>query len=294
MMSDWQARKRFTDVLGLRMAHIEEGTGDPILFLHGNPTSSYLWRAVMTPLAGTGRLIAPDLLGCGDSDKLPESGPDRYTIAEHADFLDAWIDQRIPEGCVTLVVHDWGGVLGFNWARRNPDRVRGIAYMETIVRPMAWDEFSKAARPVFEGLRSPAGEGMVLEKNVFVERILFGSILRELTDAEKAEYRRPFAEPGEGRRPTLTFPRQIPLDGEPAEVVAMAAANYAWMKSTDVPKLLVSATPGAIMTGPVLEDCRTFSNQTEVTVRGSHFIQEDSGAEIGAAVVNWLDGFGQG
>ena len=290
MMSDWAARKQHTDVLDLKMAHVEDGQGAPVLFLHGNPTSSFLWRSVMAEMDGCGRLLAPDLIGCGDSDKLPDSGPGRYTIAEHARYLDAWIDAVMPNDRVTLVVHDWGGALGFNWARRNPDRVRGIAYMETVIRPMAWDEWNKAARPIFEALRSPAGEEMILEKNVFVERILPGSILRELTDEEMAEYRRPFAEPGEGRRPTLTFPRQIPLDGEPPEVVAMAQAYFDWLKESEVPKLLVDAEPGAIMKGAILDDARTFPNQSEVTVKGAHFIQEDSGAEIGRAIRDWLAG----
>ena len=290
MMSDWAARKQHTDVLGLKMAHVEQGQGAPVLFLHGNPTSSFLWRDVMAAMEGSGRLLAPDLIGCGDSDKLPDSGPGRYAIAEHAKYLDAWIDAVMPNDRVTLVVHDWGGALGFNWARRNAERLRGIAYMETVIRPMAWDEWNKAARPIFEALRSPAGEEMILEKNVFVERILPGSILRELTEEEMAEYRRPFAVPGEDRRPTLTFPRQIPLDGEPPEVAAMAQAYFEWLKATDVPKLLIDAEPGAIMKGAILDDARTFPNQSEVTVKGAHFIQEDSGAEIGRAICGWIAG----
>ncbi|MEM7060356.1 MAG: haloalkane dehalogenase [Pseudomonadota bacterium] len=289
-MTGWKDRKHYTEVLGHKMAHVEQGEGAPVLFLHGNPTSSFLWRGVMDAMAGAGRHIAPDLIGCGDSDKLPKSGPSRYTIAEHAAYLDAWIDAVIPEGPVTLVIHDWGGALGFNWARRNVGRLRGIAYMETIIRPMEWDEFSKAGRPIFEALRSPAGEEMILEKNIFVENILTGSIMRDLTDEEMAEYRRPFAEPGEGRRPTLTFPRQIPLCGEPPEVVEMAQAYFDWLKTSDVPKLLVDCEPGAIMKGNVLADARTFPNQTEITVKGIHFLQEDSGAEIGAEVVKWMEG----
>ncbi|MEM7684801.1 MAG: haloalkane dehalogenase [Pseudomonadota bacterium] len=288
-MSDWAARKQHTDVLGLRMAHVEMGQGDPILFLHGNPTSSFLWRDVMAAMDGMGRLIAPDLIGCGDSDKLPDSGPDRYTIAEHARYLDAWIDAQIPAGMVTLVIHDWGGALGFNWARRNADRVRAIAYMETIVRPMDFDmEWPEAVRGIFGGLRSEAGEDMILQKNVFVERILPGSILRTLSDAEMAEYRRPFANPGEDRRPTLTFPRQIPLSGEPADVVEMAQAYFDWLSTSLVPKFFVNADPGAILIGPMRESCRAFPNQQEITVAGSHFIQEDSGNEIGTAIKDWL------
>ncbi|MEL7471528.1 MAG: haloalkane dehalogenase [Pseudomonadota bacterium] len=288
-MSDWAAQKHHTDVLGLRMAHVEMGQGDPILFLHGNPTSSFLWREVMAAMDGLGRLIAPDLIGCGDSDKLPDSGPGRYTIAEHARYLDAWIDAQIPTGIVTLVIHDWGGALGFDWARRNADRVRAIAYMETIVRPMDFDtEWPEAARGIFGGLRSEAGEDMILQKNVFVERILPGSILRTLSDAEMAEYRRPFVNPGEDRRPTLTFPRQIPLSGEPADVVEMAQAYFDWLSASMVPKFFVNADPGAILIGPMRESCRAFPNQQEITVAGSHFIQEDSGNEIGTAIKDWL------
>lgn len=288
-MTDWAARKQMTDVLDRKMAHVEQGEGHPILFLHGNPTSSFLWRDVMAAMPGAGRLVAPDLIGCGDSDKLPDSGPDRYTIAEHAKYLDAWIEAVIPDGQITLVIHDWGGALGFNWARRHADRVAGIAYMETIVRPMDMaTEWPEPVRELFGALRSPAGETMILEKNVFVERILPGSILRDLSEDEMTEYRRPFAEPGEGRRPTLTFPRQIPLSGEPADVVEMAQAYHDWLLTTDFPKLFVNAEPGAILIGPMRDTARSFPNQTEVTVKGSHFIQEDSGAQIGKAIAGWM------
>ena len=213
-MTEWKQRKQFTPVLGKRMAHVEMGTGEPVLFLHGNPTSSFLWRDVMGAMEAVGRLLAPDLIGMGDSDKLEDPGPESYRFVEHRRYLDAWIDAVIPEGEITLVIHDWGSALGFDWARRNPDRVRGIAYMEAIVQPMSWEEWPERVRPIFQGMRSEAGEAMVLEKNVFIERILPGSILRELSEAEMAEYRRPFLEPGEDRRPTLTWPRQIPLGGE--------------------------------------------------------------------------------
>ena len=183
------------------------GAGEPIVFLHGNPTSSYLWRNVMSRVIDLGRCIAFDLVGMGDSEKLDDSGPDRYTFAEHSTYLDAAIDALGIEERVALVVHDWGSALGFHWANRNRDAVRGICYMEAIVRPMTWDEFPEAARGVFQGFRSPAGEQMVLEKNLFVEAVLPGSILRTLSDAEMDEYRRPFSEPGESRRPTLTWPR---------------------------------------------------------------------------------------
>ena len=272
------------------MAHVEMGEGPPVLFLHGNPTSSFLWRDVMERLDNGCRKIAPDLIGMGDSDKLSGSGPDRYTLAEHARFFDAWIDAVIPDGQVTLVLHDWGGPLGFNWARRNARRVRGIAYMETVLRPMALEEWPAVIRDLFGALRSPAGEEMILQKNIFVERILPGSILRDLAPEEMEEYRRPFSAAGEARRPTLTWPRQIPLDGQPPESVAIVADNYAWLQGTDIPKLLIEATPGAIMTGAVLDDARDLSNQTRVSVPGSHFIQEDSGPEIALSLQEWMAG----
>ena len=287
-MTEWKQRKQFTPVLGKRMAHVEMGTGEPVLLLHGNPTSSFLWRDVMGEMEAVGRLLAPDLIGMGDSDKLEGPGPESYRFVEHRRYLDAWIDAVIPEGEITLVIHDWGSALGFDWARRNPDRVRGIAYMEAIVQPMSWEEWPERVRPIFQGLRSEAGEAMVLEKNVFIERILPGSILRELSEAEMAEYRRPFLEPGEDRRPTLTWPRQIPLGGEPVDVVEIVGAYSEWLTTCAVPKLFVNAEPGAILTGPMRKTARGFANQSEVTVRGLHFIQEDSGAEIGERISKWI------
>ena len=280
--------KRFVEVKGKRMAYVEVGIGDPILFLHGNPTSSYLWRNIMPHVEGQGRCIAPDLIGMGDSDKLESSGPDRYTFVEHREYVDGFIEACGIADRVTLVVHDWGSALGFDRACRHPERIRGIAYMEAVVQPMAWDDFNQQARPVFEGFRSPQGESMVLEKNVFVERVLPGSVLRGLTDAEMAVYRRPFAEPGEGRRPTLTWPRQIPLGGEPADVAEIVTAYGQWLAGASVPKLFINADPGAILIGPQREFCRSWPNQREVTVRGSHFIQEDSPHDIGRAISDWL------
>lgn len=280
--------KKFATVNGRGMAYIEEGEGPAVLFLHGNPTSSYLWRNIMPHAVPHARCIAPDLIGMGDSDKLPDSGPDRYRYVEHREYLDALIDQLCPDGKLTFVIHDWGSALGFDWAHRHPDRVRAICYMEAIIGPRAWGDFRENARPIFEAFRSPAGEEMVLEKNTFVEKVLPASILRTLTDEEMAEYRRPFAEPGEGRRPTLTWPREIPLDGEPADVNAIAAEYGAWMAQNDIPKLFVNAEPGAILTGKERAVCRGWKNQTEITVKGIHFIQEDSPDEIGTALASWL------
>lgn len=288
-MSEAPLAKQTVDVRGRRMAYHARGEGRPILFLHGNPTSSYLWRDVIPELEGHGRLIAPDLIGMGDSDKLPNPKPDTYRFTTHRDFLDGFIDAVIGDSePVVLVVHDWGSALGFDWANRHRDRVRGIAYMEAIVRPIAgWEEWSPSATPVFQGFRSDKGEQMILDRNLFVERVLPGSVLRKLSDAEMAEYRKPFVH-REDRWPTLTWPREIPIAGEPADVVAIAAAYSQWLAASDIPKLFVNADPGAILIGVLREFCRTWRNQTEVTVSGSHFIQEDSGAAIGQAIAQWI------
>ena len=281
--------KKYVDVLGKRMAYVEMGEGDPILFQHGNPTSSYLWRNIMPHVRGCGRCIAIDLIGMGDSDKLDDAGPNRYIFVEHREYFDAALEALGINENVTLVVHDWGSVLGFDWANRHASRVKGICYMEGIVCPVAsWDDWPEAARQVFQGFRSPAGESMVLEKNVFVERVLPGSIIRKLDEQEMAVYRRPFAEAGEGRRPTLTWPRQLPIAGEPAEVVAIVQAYGDWLKTSDTPKLFINAEPGAILTGPQRDFCRSWPAQIEVTVKGIHFIQEDSPDEIGLAIADWL------
>ena len=234
--------KKSATISGRTMTYSEMGTGDPIIFLHGNPTSSYLWRNVMPHLKDQGRCIAPDLIGMGDSDKLEPSGPERYTFREHRRFLDSFLETMGVEKNVTLVIHDWGSALGFDWANRNRTKVKGIAYMEGIVRPMTWNEWSPAARRIFEGFRSDEGEAMILEKNLFIEAVLPGSILRKLSDAEMNVYRRPFKEAGD---------------------------------------------PGAILVGAQREFCRSWKNQTELTVRGNHFLQEDSPHEIGEAVATW-------
>lgn len=281
--------KKFATVLGSQMAYLDEGEGDPIVFLHGNPTSSHLWRFVMPELAGMGRLIAPDLIGMGDSDKLADSGPGSYRFVDHRAHLDALLEQLGVTSNVTLVIHDWGSGLGFDWANRNREAVAGIVYMEAIVRPVSWADWPEAAKGIFEAMRSPGGESMILEKNIFVERILPASIIRSLSDDEMAVYMAPYTEPGESRRPTLTWPREIPLDGTPADVHEIVSEYSQWLAEADVPKLFVNAEPGSILIGPQREFCRTWPNQTEVTVAGIHFIQEDSGAEIGRAIRTWME-----
>jgi len=280
--------KAYLTVHGKRMAVHDVGTGDPVVFLHGNPTSSYLWRNVVPHLSGLARCVVPDLIGQGDSDKLDAPGPGSYTFVEHRDYLDGLLDRLDLGDRVTLVVHDWGSALGFDWASRHRDRVAGIAYMEALVRPVTWDEWPEAARSIFQAMRSDAGEQIVLEKNFFVEAILPSSILRPLEEAELAEYRRPFLRPGEDRRPTLSWPRQIPVDGEPSDVVAIVEEYAAFLAGSPLPKLFVNAEPGSILVGAQREFCRTWPNQTEVTVPGLHFVQEDSPDLIGAAIAEWL------
>jgi len=287
--SDMPPVKRRQEVLGQTMAYIEVGVGDPIVFLHGNPTSSYLWRNVIPYMRDLGRCIAPDLIGMGDSSKLPDSGPASYTFVEHRRYLDALLDGLGVQERVTLVVHDWGSALGFDWANRHRDGVKGVAYLEALVRPSTWAEFPSEARPMFEALRSPAGEAMVLEQNVFVERALPGSVLRQLTEEEMAEYRRPYVEPGESRRPTLTWPRQIPIDGEPADVDAIVRSYSQWLSTSQIPKLFIKGESGAVLgSGPGVDFCRSWPQQTEVTVAGIHYLQEDSPDAIGQTVADWL------
>ena len=279
---------QYKQINGKRMAYIDEGQGDAIVFQHGNPTSSYLWRNVMPHLEGLGRLIACDLIGMGGSDKLDDSGPDRYHYAEQRDYLFKLWDELDLGDRVILVLHDWGSALGFDWANRHRDRVAGIAYMEAIAMPVNWDDWPDPGRRVFQGFRSQEGEAMVLDKNVFVERVLPGSILRQLSDEEMDHYREPFRAPGEDRRPTLSWPRNIPIEGEPADVVATVEEYGGWLSQSEVPKLFVNGDPGSIIQGRVRDFVRTWPNQTEVTVPGMHFLQEDSPDEIGAAVASFV------
>jgi haloalkane dehalogenase len=281
--ADWYERRRLR-TLDSHLSYVEVGVGDPIVLLHGNPTSSYLWRNVIPHLTGVGRCLAPDLIGMGRSGRAPAGS---YRLVDHVRYLDAWFD-ALDLRRVTLVVHDWGSALGFHWARRHDDRVKALVYMEAIVRPLKWSEWPEPARKIFQALRSPAGEDMVLTKNVFVERILPASVLRGLTSEEMDRYREPFREPGERRRPTLTWPREIPIDGEPADVVTLVDEYARWLAVSPLPKLFINGNPGSILVGAQRESCRAWPNQLEVTVKGSHFLQEDSPAEIGQAIARFL------
>lgn len=276
--------RRHAAVLDTEIAYVDTGAGDPVVFLHGNPTSSYLWRNVIPEVEPHARCLAPDLVGMGDSGPAPDGS---YRFADHARYIDAWFDALLPTQSVTLVGHDWGSVLGFYWARRHPERVRGLAYMEAIVRPVSWEEWPEDARGIFRGMRSEKGEDLVLQRNVFVERILPSSVLRGLTEEEMDVYRRPYITE-ESRSPTLAWPRELPIDGEPEEVVRIVDDYSGWLKESDAPKLFVNAEPGSILTGAQREFCRSWKNQDEVTVRGAHFLQEDSPRQIGEAVAAFV------
>jgi haloalkane dehalogenase len=281
----WATRR--ADVDGVGIAYVETGSGDPIVLLHGNPTSSYLWRNVLPWIDGLGRCVAPDLVGMGSSDALASGS--QYTFAEHAAMLANTLRVLGADKRVTLVLHDWGSVLGFDWARHNPERLKGIAYMEAIVVPLRRTDFPDGGE-FLDRVRGPEGERLVLQDNVFIEGFLPAGVLRHLEPEELETYRHPWREAGERRRPMLSWARHVPLDGEPATMVEVVEANRDWLARSPVPKLLISATPGQFLTGRALEQCRTWPNQREVAVVGRHFVQEDAPDEIGRAIGHWLTG----
>ena len=280
--------KKYQEVRNKKMAYVDEGNGDTFLFLHGNPTSSYLWRNIAPHVEDLGRVVIPDLIGMGDSDKLDGVDNEGYKYHGQYGYLTELFDQLDLGNNIHLIIHDWGSAMGFQFARENPDRIKSITYMEAIVVPLTWEQWPDAATKIFGLFRSEAGEELVLEKNFFVERILLADSATGYTDEEKAEYIRPFINAGEDRRPTLTWPRQIPLDGEPSEVVEEVRKNSEFHKDSEIPKLFINADPGSILVGEQREFARTWKNQTEVTVSGNHFVQEDSSEEIGAALRNFV------
>ncbi|MFT4615158.1 MAG: haloalkane dehalogenase [Bacteroidia bacterium] len=280
--------KKFATVKGKKIAYVEEGSGDPIVLLHGNPTSSFLWRNVIPELVASGRVIAPDLIGQGDSEKLPASaGPERYTLEVVYSYIEGLLETIGATKNVTLVIHDWGSGIGFLWAMRHAAALKGVAYMEGIVKPVSWDDWPEGAVGIFKGFRSDKGEDMILNRNMFIEGVLPSSVIRDLSETEMNAYRAPYHEPDD-RQPLLNWPRQIPIEGEPENVVALVTEYGAFMAASQVPKLFINAEPGSILVGKQREFCRSWPNQQEVTVKGTHFIQEDSPVEIGQAVANWL------
>ncbi len=281
--------KKYKDIKNSKMAFIDEGSGDTFLFLHGNPTSSFLWRNIAPHVEDIGRIVVPDLIGMGDSDKLEGVDNPGYKYHGQYSYLTALMDELDLGDNIHLIIHDWGSAMGFQFARENKDRIKSITYMEAIVMPLTWDQWPDPATKIFGLFRSEAGEELVLEKNFFVERILLADSSTGYTEEEKSEYIRPFINPGEDRRPTLTWPRQIPLDGEPSEVVEEVRLNAEFHKESDIPKLFINADPGSILIGDQREFARSWKNQTEITVSGNHFIQEDSSEEIGAALRNFVE-----
>lgn len=280
--------KKYQEIRNKKMAYVDEGNGDTFLFLHGNPTSSYLWRNITPHIEDLGRVVVPDLIGMGDSDKLDGVDNEGYKYHGQYGYLTELFDQLDLGNNIHLIIHDWGSAMGFQFARENPDRIKSITYMEAIVMPLTWEQWPDAATKIFGLFRSEAGEELVLEKNFFVERILLADSATGYTDEEKAEYIRPFINAGEDRRPTLTWPRQIPLDGEPSEVVEEVRKNSEFHKDSEIPKLFINADPGSILIGEQREFARTWKNQTEITVNGNHFIQEDSSEEIGSALRDFV------
>jgi haloalkane dehalogenase len=277
-------------VLDTDMSYVDTGTGDPIVFLHGNPTSSYLWRNIIRYVSRHGRCLAPDLVGMGQSGPSPSRA---YHFADHAHYLDAWFETLGLTRNVTLVLHDWGSALGFYRAFRHPEQVKAIAYMEAILYPRRWADFPNGRDAMFRAMRSDQGEHLVLDENYFIETVLPKSIIRQLSETEMEAYRAPFRD-RESRLPLLIWPRELPIEGEPADVVAIVTRYGEWLSKSNLPKLLIAAEPGSILVGRALEFCRRWPNQREVKVRGIHFIQEDSPAEIGSALQDFIVGLRAG
>jgi haloalkane dehalogenase len=280
--------KKYKEILGKKMAYLDSGEGQSIVFLHGNPASSFLWRNITPAVEGMGRIVVPDLIGMGDSEKLEGIDNPDYQYHGQYKYLSNLLDSLDLGNEVNLVIHDWGSAMGFQYARENSDRIKSITFMEAIVAPLSWDDWPENARNIFQLMRSEAGEELVLEKNIFVERILLNDSADGFSEEEKAEYIRPFKEAGEDRRPTLTWPRQIPVDGEPQAVIDEVVKNGEFHKDSNIPKLFINADPGSILTGKQREFVRSWNNLKETTVKGNHFIQEHSPSEIGEALKNFL------
>ena len=277
--------KHFQLINGVNIAYVDTGKGDPIIFLHGNPASSYIWRNIIPYVQGLGRCIAPDLPGMGDSQKLPHK--EDYTFANNEKYLDELFQSIGVTHNILFVVHDWGSVLAFDWARKHPESVKGIVYMESLTRPRSWEEVPGVARETFMKLRSEQGEEMVLHQNSFIEFNLPKTVLRPLSAEEMDQYRRPFKEEGESRRPMLSWARQLPLGGKPANIIKVVNDNSEWLSTNDIPKLFREAVPGTL-SQEEKEACKKWPNQVHITVPGHHNLQEDSPKEIGTAISVWL------
>lgn len=283
------ARRRLL-VLGKELSYVDEGKGNPIVFLHGNPTSAYVWRNILPFLTRYGRCIAPDLVGMGQSQKIFPSGDRTYRFGDFQLFLDALLGAIGVTRKVVLILHEWGSILGFDWARRHPEAVGGIAYMESIVAPLSWEEWPEETRDIIRALRGEEGETLALTDNAVVEKLLPLGVRRALSDREMSHYRAPYLIPGEGRRPTLSCVRDLPIDGEPKDMVRVVDEYGAWLSSTEIPKLFINCEPGHLLVGTHRQACRKFSAQTEITLPGLHFPQEDSPTKLAAGLVDWYRG----
>jgi haloalkane dehalogenase len=281
---DNHSRQRIS-VLDTEISFVDVGHGPPIVFLHGNPTSSYLWRNIIPLVVTLGRCLAPDLVGMGRSGKSPNNA---YRFKDHARYLDEWFAKLNLNQGVTLVLHDWGSALGFHWAHRNPNAVRAIVYMEAIVQPRRWQDFPTGRDVMFRAFRSPRGEHLILDENAFIEVLMPKSILRKLSDEEMDTYREPFRD-REARLPMLIWPRELPIDGEPPDVVAIVNEYGSWVARSAIPKLFIAGDPGALLIGRARAFCETWPCQKTATVPGIHFLQEDSPTEIGLAIA-WFVG----
>ena len=281
-----EPEKKNINVLGKKMTYVDKGEGDPIIFQHGNPASSYLWRNIIPYLENQGRCIAIDLIGMGDSDKLTDNGNNTYSYHIQKQYFNKCLEELEIKENITFVIHDWGSALGFNWAYEHQESVKGVCYMEAIVKKISWEDWPKDAKSIFQGFRSDAGEDLILKKNLFIEGVLPNAIIRNLTETEMDIYRKPFLKEID-RRPTLDWPRQIPINNEPEDVCKIVDDYSSWMSINEIPKLFINADPGSILTGKQREFCRKWKNQQELTVKGNHFIQEDSPNEIGEAISKW-------
>jgi len=279
--------RRRVKILDTEISYVDVGNGEPVVFLHGNPTWSYQWRNIIPYLSGNRRCLAPDFVGMGWSGKSPTKA---YRFVDQVRYLDAWFDGLALTKNVTLVGHDWGGPTAFYRARRFPDQIKAIAYFEAIVLSRRWADYSGGRDIRFRRLRSPEGERLVLDENFFVETSLPGGTMRKLSDEEMAAYRAPYRD-RERRLPTLVWPRELPIEGEPADVVAIVDKNAEWLSaSANLPMLFINGEPGASISGRAREYCRSLPNQREVTVKGLHHLQDDSPNEIGAALREFVLG----
>jgi len=275
---------KFLEVLDSKIHYLDQGEGTPFLFLHGNPTSNYLWRNIIPHVVPLGRIVAPDLIGMGKSGK-----PDiDYTFADHYRYMDAFIKELELQN-VILVIHDWGSALGFNYAMQNPDNVKGIVFMEALYQPSSWKNFPSSAYLIFKLFRNPImGKLMIMNRNFFVEKVLPKFTVRQLTKEEMDHYRQPYPDK-KSRKPLYVWPNQIPIDGKPRETYDVVTQYNKFLQESEIPKLLLWAKPGAIITEQAVEWIKSHFKNLEDNYIGKslHYVQEDQPDAIGKAIKSW-------